>query len=200
MKQITQEKLKILLIDESEQRSQTMQEILSQINCEIIAILKPGFDLLARVIQYQPDVIMIDIELPDRDILENLKSIQSNAPKPMIMFSQDDDGQMIRRAVEVGVSAYVVDGIQEKRLRPILDAAIATFEQYQQLRHELDDTREELQQRKTIEKAKGLLMKHRKLSEADAYKLMRKTAMDQKKKIIDIAESLISSAELFAVK
>lgn len=200
MKQITQEKLKILLIDESEQRSQTMQEILSQINCEIIAILKPGFDLLARVIQYQPDVIMIDIELPDRDILENLKSIQSNAPKPMIMFSQDDDGQMIRRAVEVGVSAYVVDGIQEKRLRPILDAAIATFEQYQQLRNELDDTREELQQRKTIEKAKGLLMKHRKVSEADAYKLMRKTAMDQKKKIIDIAESLISSAELFAVK
>lgn len=200
MKQITQEKLKILLIDESVQRSQTMQEILSQINCEIIAILKPGFDLLARVIQYQPDVIMIDIELPDRDILENLKSIQSNAPKPMIMFSQDDDGQMIRRAVEVGVSAYVVDGIQEKRLRPILDAAIATFEQYQQLRNELDDTREELQQRKTIEKAKGLLMKHRKVSEADAYKLMRKTAMDQKKKIIDIAESLISSAELFAVK
>lgn len=198
MKQITQEKLKILLIDESEQRSLTMQEILTHINCEITAILKPDFDLLARVIQYQPDVIIIDIELPDRDILENLKNIQSNAPKPMVMFSQNDEGQMIRRAVEVGVSAYIVDDIQDKQLRPVLDAAIATFEQYQQLRNELDETRKELQQRRTIEKAKGLLMKHRNLSEAEAYKLMRKTAMDQKKKIIDIAESLISAAELFA--
>lgn len=189
-------RLQVLLIDEEEQRSELLCSMLEDTNCEIIGVIKPELDLLSKVIAFQPDIIIIDIELPDRDILENLRNIQSNAPKPMVMFSQDDNTDNIRRAIEVGVSAYVVDDVSEKKLGPVLDAAIASFHQYQKLRDELDATLVELQQRKIIEKAKGLLMKQRNFSEDEAYQLLRKTAMNQKKKIVEIAQNLLSASEL----
>lgn len=191
------EKLTVMLIDESTDRSQSMAQKLQQANCDVVfSQTSAQQDLLEQIAQLEPDIIIIDIDLPDRDTLENLRCVQAAAPRPMVMFSQDDDGATIRRAVQAGVSAYIVDGVQSQRVRPILDAAIATFDQYSELQSELDQTRLQLVERKTIERAKGILMKQRQIEEAEAYQLMRKTAMNQKKKLIDIASSIIYAAEL----
>ena len=185
-----------MLIDDAHDRSESMAEILQSVDCEVIACVTPDKDLLELVERHQPDVVTIDIDLPDRDMLENLRSVQSNIPRPMVMFSQDDDGYTIRRAVGAGVSAYVVDGVQAARVRPILDAAIATFDRYQLLQKQLDVTRLELDKRNRIERAKSILMKQRGIDETEAYAFMRKTAMDQQRKIIDIAQRVIDAAEL----
>lgn len=191
--------LKVVLIDKSIQRSSDMSRMLAEVNCEVIASLNPQHDMLRRIEALQPDIIIIDIDLPDRDILENLRSVQDASPRPMVMFSQDDDGATIRRAVESGVSAYVVDDLQPQRVRPVIEAAIATFQQHQQLQQQLDHTRSELANRKTIDRAKGLLMKQRGIDEPEAYRILRKTAMDKNIKLIDVAENVIAAAELLAV-
>ena len=143
-----------------------------------------------------PEVLIIDMESPDRDVLESLKSVQSLAPRPIVMFTQDDDGRTITRATRAGVSAYVVDGISRKRVRPILDAAIERFQQFRSVAEELEKTRAELEQRKTLDKAKGILMRHRGMSEDEAYKAMRKLAMSSNKRLADVAESIVSAASL----
>jgi response regulator NasT len=190
------DKLKVMLIDEARERSRSIADILESIDCDVIAIVAPHNDLLEQVENHQPDIVIIDIDLPDRDILENLRNVQSSIPWPMIMFSQDDDGHTIRRAVQAGVSAYVVDGIQAARVRPILDAAIATFDQYQLLQKQLEVTRTELDKRNKVERAKTILMKQRNIDDTQAYQLIRKTAMDQQRKVVDIAERIIDAAEL----
>lgn len=196
MTEHTIDKLKVMVIDEAGERSQSITEILQSIDCEVIASVSPDNDLLELVEQHQPDIVIIDIELPDRDILENLRSLQSNTPRPMVMFSQDDDGHTIRRAVQAGVTAYVVDGVQPARVRPVLDAAIATFDQYQLLHKQLEVTRSELDKRNKVERAKGILMKQRGWDETQAYQFIRKTAMDQKLKIEGVADRVIAAAEL----
>nr|MDJ0861816.1 ANTAR domain-containing protein [Gammaproteobacteria bacterium] len=140
--------------------------------------------------------VIIDVDLPSRDTLESLRSVQATEPRPMVMFSQDDNGETIRRAVQAGVSAYMVDGLQSHRVRPILEAAVASFEQHRALQLELDRTRSELADRKTIERAKGIVMKQQRIDEPAAYRLMRKTAMDQNRRVIDIARSIIAAADL----
>ena len=190
------DKLKVMLIDEAPDRSRSIADLLESIDCEVIAIVSPDNDLLELVENHQPDIVILDIDLPDRDIMENLRSVQSSTPRPMVMFSQDDDGRTIRRAVQAGVSAYVVDGIQAARVRPILDAAIATFDQYQLLQKQLEVTRSELEKRNKVERAKMILMKQRNINDAEAYQLIRKTAMDQQRKVVDIAERIIDAAEL----
>ena len=186
-----------MLIDDARERSRSMADILESIDCEVIAFVTPNNDLLEHVENHQPDIVIIDIDLPDRDILENLRNVQTSLPRPMIMFSQDDDGRTIRRAVQAGVSAYVVDGIQAAKVRPILDAAIATFDQYQLLQKQLEVTRSELDKHNKVQRAKAILMKQRNIDDTQAYKLIRKTAMDQQCTVIAIAERIIDAAELF---
>jgi len=188
--------LKVMLVDEQPERQAVVAEMLKTVGCEVVASLTPEDDLLAQVAQVRPDVVIIDMESPSRDTLESLRSVQSALPRPMVMFSQDDNGETIRRAVDAGVSAYIVDGIKEERVRPILEAAMARFEQYQALEAELNKTRDQLESRKKVDRAKGILMKERKLSEEDAYALLRKTAMAQNKKISEIAEVIISAVDL----
>lgn len=188
--------LKVMLIDDARERSRSIAQILESINCDVIAIVAPENDLLEQVEHYSPDIVIIDIDLPDRDILENLRNVQSSMPRPMVMFSQDDDGRTIRRAVQAGVSAYVVDGIQAARVRPVLDAAIATFDQYQLLQKQLEVTRFELEKQNKVERAKAILMKQRSIDDKEAYQIIRKTAMDQQRKVVDIAERIIDAAEL----
>lgn len=190
------DKLSVMLIDETSERSQSLREILNTVGCEVIACVPVEKDLLQQIDQYKPDIVIIDTELPDRDMMENLRNVQSTSPKPMVMFSQDDDGFTIRRAIQAGVSAYVVDGIHANRVRPILDAAIATFDQYQVLQRQLDVTRYQLDKQKKLERAKNILMKQRGINEDQAYQAIRKTAMDQKRKMEDIAQSIIQAAEL----
>lgn len=185
-----------MLVDESQQRSAAVAGVLQSVDCEVVACLSPEQDLLAQVARYRPDVVIIDIDLPSRDTLESLRSVQAANPRPMVMFSLDDNGETIRRAVQAGVSAYVVDGLQAQRVRPILEAAIARFDQHRHLQAELDQARSELEGRKKIERAKGIVMMQRGIGEPAAYRLMRKAAMDQNRRLVDIADSIITAAEL----
>jgi response regulator NasT len=188
--------LRVMLIDESQERSSALADLLQCVECEVVASLSPEADLLSQVARHRPDVVIIDIDLPSRDTLESLRSVQASDPRPMVMFSQDDNGDTIRRAVQAGVSAYVVDGVQVHRVRPILEVAIARFDEHRRLQAELDRTRSELEGRKKIERAKGIVMMQRGISEPAAYRLMRTAAMDQNRRLVEIADSIIAAAEL----
>jgi response regulator NasT len=188
--------LRVMLIDESQERSAALADLLQSVECDVIASLSPEEDLLSQVARHRPDVVIIDIDLPSRDTLESLRSVQASDPRPMVMFSQDDNGETIRRAVQAGVSAYVVDGVQAHRVRPILEVAIVRFDEHRRLQAELDRTRSELEGRKKIERAKGIVMMQRGISEPAAYRLMRTAAMDQNRRLVEIADSIIAAAEL----
>ena len=188
--------LRVMLMDECQERSGAVAALLRSAGCDMVASLSPEDDLLEQVARHRPDVVIVDVDLPSRDTLESLRSVQSADPRPMVLFSQDDNGETIRRAIQAGVSAYVVDGLQSHRVRPILDAAIASFMRHRELQLELDRTRSELADRKIIERAKGIVMKQRGVDEPAAYRLIRKTAMDQNRRVIDIAKSIISAADL----
>ncbi|MGD2075417.1 MAG: ANTAR domain-containing protein [Gammaproteobacteria bacterium] len=193
-------RLRVMLVDESRERSAAVADLLQSAKCEVIACLAPQEDLLEQVGRHRPDVVIIDIDLPGRDALESLRMVQAANPRPMVMFSQDDNGETIRRAIQAGVSAYVVDGVQAHRVRPILEAAIARFDEHRRLQTELDRTRSELAARKKIERAKGIIMMQRGLNEPAAYRLMRKAAMDQNRRLVEIAESIIAAAELLGAR
>jgi response regulator NasT len=156
----------------------------------------PDEDLLNAVARYAPDVVLIDIDSPSRDTLENLRSVQARQPRPMVMFTQDDAGESIRHAIEAGVTAYIVDGLENRRVRPIVEAAMARFTQYRSLEQELAETRNKLAERKLIERAKGLIMQQQGMSEDEAYQAMRKLAMRRNKRLAEIADSVIATAEL----
>lgn len=188
--------LRIMLVDDKPERREALASLGLCSECAVVATASPSDDLLEQIARHRPDVILIDMDAPSRDTLENLRSVQSTLPRPMVMFSQDGDRETIRRAVAAGVSAYVVDGVQPHRVRPILDAAIARFEQYRELAQELDKTRTQLQERKQIDRAKGLIMRQRGLSEPEAYQLLRKAAMDRNLRMAEVAEQVIAAAEL----
>jgi response regulator NasT len=192
--------LRVMLVDESQARSSALADLLQSVACEVVACLSPEEDLLSQVARYRPDVVIIDVDLPSRDTLESLRSVQATDPRPMVMFSQDDNGETIRRAVQAGVSAYVVDGVQARRVRPIMEAAIARFDEHRRLQLELDRARSELESRKKIERAKGIVMMQRGIGEPAAYRLMRKAAMDQNRRLVEIADSIIAAAELLGAR
>ena len=187
---------RVILVDENGERAPTVAQALSASGFQLVATLGSGADLKARMIELQADVVIIDMDSPDRDILENMRQVGAELPRPIVMFSQDGHPDMIRAAVEAGVSAYVVDGLKPERIKPIVDVAIARFAQFQSLRGELDKARSSLAERKLIERAKGILMKRRDCDEEEAYAFMRKTAMDQKLRLADIANRIIAAAEL----
>ncbi len=189
-------KYRVMLVDEKPDRLEFISEQLSGDDCQVVACVRPEDDLLRAVDVHQPEVIIIDMDSPCRDVLESLRSVQAEAPRPMVLFTQDDKEETIRQAVEAGVSAYVVDGLQQRRVRPILEAALVRFRQYRALEKELVDTKAKLNERKLVDKAKGILMQQRGMSEQDAYQAMRKTAMDRNKRLVEIAESIITAHEM----
>lgn len=189
-------RLKALLIDDSDERRASIEAGLSEVGCDVIGFVSNDEDVLTRVQKTNPDVVIIDLEAPGRDTLDSLQTVQSTAPRPIVMFTQDDDGATIARATRAGVSAYVVDGISTKRVRPILDAAIERFQQFRQLTEELAKTKAELEDRKVIDKAKGILMQQRGMTEDEAYKALRSLAMSSNKRLVDVAEGLVAAAKL----
>lgn len=188
--------LRIMLVCVDALRLQALLADFDCSDCRIVATATAEDDLLSKVEHDQPDVVIVDMDAPNRDSLEALRSVQSYTPRPMVMVTEDEDPDSIRRAVRAGVSAYVVGGLQQKRIRPILDAAIARFEQYRSLEKELDKTRSQLAERKVIERAKGLIMAQRKIGEPEAYRLLRKAAMDRNLRLAEVAENIVSAAEL----
>ena len=189
-------RLGVLLVDETHGRSALLEQALVDAGCHVIGrahSLKEMQDLAQST---RPDLIIVDLESPTRDALESMASLHRDDPRPMVMFADRDDADTIQRAVKAGVSAYVVGGVEAKRVRPILEVAMARFREFQALRNELEETRTRLSERKVIDRAKGLLMQHRSLSEDQAYNAMRRMAMDQNQRLADVARNVIAVLEL----
>lgn len=188
--------LSVMLIDDFQDRADVLERTLTELGYRVVGRVSAEDDLHAAFERYRPDIIVIDLDSPDRDTLEYMRSISDTDPRPIVMFTNDDDESAIKRAVRSGVSAYVTDGISARRVRPALDAAIALFEQYQEVRRELEDTRNTLAERKLVEKAKGILMKRKNIDESAAYRAMQKMAMDRNLRLAEIASSIIAAAEI----
>ncbi|MES2106007.1 MAG: ANTAR domain-containing protein [Pseudomonadota bacterium] len=178
------------------ERSRALRIGLLQAGYNIIASLPGDFYLPERLAQLQPDLIIIDAESDARDVLEHVVMATRDAPRPIALFTEDGDQSSMAAAMEAGVSAYVVAGLQPERVKPVLDVALARFKADQRLRAELSDTKAKLAERKTIERAKGLLMERHHLSENDAYQKLRKLAMEKNLKLVDIAQRILDVADL----
>ncbi|MDQ7988380.1 MAG: ANTAR domain-containing protein [Candidatus Dactylopiibacterium sp.] len=188
--------LKVLVIDEIRERALEICEALTRAGHMVAAVLPDALALHERVQQLQPDVLLIHTDSPSRDTLENLAALDRNLPRPVLMFAGDDDDDVIRRALRAGVSSYVVDGLSPERLAPLLKTATASFEAFQTVRRERDEAQRKLSERVLVERAKGLLMKSRHMSEDEAYHALRKMAMERGRRIHDVAEQLIAAADL----
>ncbi len=187
--------MRIMLVDDDPERRNAIEQPLRMLGHEVVSI-GTSAHLMSAVRQNQPDVILIDVDAPSRDTLESLSQVTRDQPRPIVLFSQTADSETIRRAVHAGVTSYVVDGLSPIRLTPILDVAIARFQEFQSLRLELAETKLKLADRRDIEKAKGLLMKRRNLDESAAYEMLRGMAMDRNLRLGDAARSLLAAAEL----
>ena len=157
---------------------------------------KSNQQLLARIYALDPDIIVIDLENPSRDILEQMFQVSRAVRRPIAMFVDQSDAASIQASVDAGVSAYIVDGLKKERIKPILDLCVSRFNAFARLQDELDRTKSALEERKVIDRAKGILMKLKGLTEEEAYVLMRSTAMREKKKIGEIAQSILTASEL----
>lgn len=188
--------LRVLIIDESRKRAAELCAGLVTSGHQVAAVLQSSLDLIARIEEFKPDVILIETDSPSRDTLENLAVMERDMPRPVIIFAQDGDSGSIRNAVKAGVAAYVVDGVDPSRLNPIIDVAVAHFEEHQALKQELAQANRKLSERKVIDKAKGILMKNKGLDEEQAYAALRKLAMDRGKPMIAVAHDLLEMAKL----
>ena len=190
--------LAILVIDENRARGAVIEAGLREAGHGQVRIVADMLGLVREIESYAPDVIVVDLENPNRDRLEQFFQVSRTVRRPIAMFVDRSDAEAMEAAIAAGVSAYVVDGLRKERVKPILDMAILRFEAFSRLERELDEARSELADRKTVEKAKGLLMRMRGLSEEEAYRLLRTTAMNEKRKLVDIAQSVVTAASLFS--
>ena len=188
--------LKILVIDENPIRRAILETGLKDAGFENVTVLAGTTALLDRIYTVDPDVIIIDLENPSRDVLEQMFQVSRIVRRPIAMFVDQSDRATIAQAMEAGVSAYIVDGLKKERVRAILDMTISRFNVFDRLRSELEETKSALKNRKIIEKAKGILMKTRGLDEEAAYALLRRTAMSKGKTIADVSESLLNTIDL----
>jgi response regulator NasT len=190
--------LKVMIVDDVAERAEVLQQALRGAGYEVVAYLPSTYDLHRQVGTVKPDIVIIDTDSPDRDTLENICVVTRDDPRPIVMFTHDGDSDKIRAATQSGVSAYVVDGMAAERIGPIIDAAVARFEQYYALKREFEEIEEKLADRKVIERAKGILMKSRGFSEEDAYRALRKRAMENNSRLVDVARQLIAVSGLLA--
>ncbi|MCA1441450.1 ANTAR domain-containing response regulator [Ensifer sp. IC4062] len=193
---MTRRDLTILVIDENAIRASIIEEGLRDAGHNRVSIVHDVHGVGRVIERLQPDVIVIDLENPNRDLLESMFQLSRSVKRPIAMFVDRSDSSMIEAAIDAGVSAYVVDGLRQERVKSILDMAISRFNAFSRMERELAEARSELADRKVIDRAKGILMKSRGISEEEAYKLLRTTAMNQNRKIAEIAQSLVLAAGL----
>lgn len=184
--------IRVMLVDDHPDRAAMVEDTLGRCGFKVIASLTTASGLLFQIEQHKPHLIMVEMESPDRDILESLAVVSEHNPTPIVMFSGEQDTDFIQQAVNAGVTAYIVDGVNPRNVKPIIDVAIAQFEAFQSLRQTLQDTRRELEERKIIEKAKVLIMSHHGVSEQNAYACLRKLAMNNNQRIAAVAANVIA--------
>lgn len=188
--------MRIVIIDDSGLRASVLEEGLREAGFEDIHVVAPHGAFVARVERMAPDVVLMDLGNPSRDTLEEMLMVSRALAKPIAMFVDQSDDSMIGAAIDAGVSAYVVDGLRKERVKPIIDLAIRRFNAFARMQAELTEARSELADRKTIDRAKAILMSSRSLSEPEAYALLRSAAMNQGKKMVDVAAALITASDL----
>lgn len=189
----------VLLVDSDPERARIVEEGLGGAAITKLASSNSG-NLLSSIEALQPDVIIVDCDSPDRDTIENLRLVAKQNPKPVVMFVEDGDGSLAKEAVRAGVSAYIVDGLSAPRVKPVIEIAIERFAMVHQLRQDLDKSREDLETRKLLDRAKGFLIDQRDMSEGEAYKAIRDLAMTEAVPMRQIAERIISVAALLTPK
>jgi two-component system, response regulator / RNA-binding antiterminator len=189
-------RLSIIVVEKDRERALLIVDGLRDAGDFDVMVIAEDTGLARRIANRNPDLVLIDAGNPSRDVLEELTLATAPMDRPVAMFVDQSDRAMTKAAIEAGMSAYVVDGLRADRIKPILDAAIARFHMLQKMRIEVAETRRALEERKTIDRAKGILMRARKLSEEDAYALLRKTAMDQGRKLAEVAQALVMTADL----
>jgi response regulator NasT len=188
---------KIAIVDESRVRAAIVEEGLREAGYVRIVHIADTSQLLAKLATHEPDVIVIGLENPSRDVLEQMFQVSRVVRRPVAMFVDQSDATMIEAAIEAGVSAYVVDGLKKERVKPVLETSIVRYRAFAKLRDELEATKSQLEDRRTIDRAKALLMRLKGIPEEEAYGLLRKTAMNESRKIVEVAQSVITAAEMF---
>ena len=188
--------VRIAIIDDSAGRASVIQEGLAEAGLTDTIVITERQGLLARLEAVAPEVVLIDLENPSRDVLEQMFQVSRAVKRPIAMFVDQSDKASIEAAVDAGVSAYIVGGLQKERIKNILDLCISRFNSFARLRDELERARTALEERKVIDRAKGILMTAKNLTEEAAYALLRRTAMNESKKIAEVAQSVVTAAEL----
>lgn len=188
--------LRVMIVDDSEERSLYLRLMLEQVGYLVVAEVFEPRRIYDAVTDRKPDVIIIDTESPSRDTLEHIAVLSETAPRPIVMFSADRASDTIREAVQAGVSAYIVDGLDVARVQPIIEVAMARFESFQAVKSELAQVKTKLSERKLVEKAKGVLMKARSIDEDAAYGALRKMAMERNLTIGEVSRQLLAVSDL----
>lgn len=193
---MTEKSLRVLIVDQNLLRASILEDGLREAGYRDLVVVRDMQNLLRRIVDEEPDVILIDLENPNRDVLEQMFQVSRVVRKPVAMFVDKSDRSAIEAAIDAGVGAYVVDGLRKERVQSIVDMTISRFRAFEKLRVELDETRQQLADRKLIDRAKGILMKQRRVTEEQAYDLLRKAAMDANLRVAQVAQSVITAAEL----
>ncbi|MEY3885162.1 MAG: hypothetical protein RIS87_937 [Pseudomonadota bacterium] len=188
--------LRVMIVDNDLERTKPLKQSLIDTGYNVIAHLKDTVNLDAACCELQPDIVIIDTDSPSRDTLENICVMTMHDPRPIMMFTHDDDKEQMKLATKAGVCAYVVGSIPNERLRPVIDAAVARFDEFKHLRAALNEANTKLSERKVIERAKGLIMKQRKIDEEEAYILLRNMAMQKHVRMGQLSQQIIEAAQL----
>ncbi len=186
---------RILIVDQNAKRATILEEGLREAGHDDVVVVREVQNLLRRIVDIDPDVILIDLENPNRDVLEQMFQVSRSVPRPIAMFVDQSDTDTIEQAIAAGVVTYVVDGLRKERIKSILDTTVSRFNAFKRLRDELDQAKLALEDRKLMDRAKGILMQDKRLSEADAYELLRKTAMNEGLRVGEVAQRVISNAK-----
>lgn len=195
MQNKTKAVLRVILVDDDPSRASTVEIKLRGVGFDVLSVIPTGSGLLYQMAQQEPDVVIIALDSPDRDVLESLTIASAHNPRPVVMFSETGDQGFISDAIRAGVTAYQAEDISPSRVRAAIDIAVAQFSAFSVLRQELDETRRQLNERKLVEKAKGLLMSIHKVEEEEAFSTLRKLAMDKNRSLAETASEVISILE-----
>lgn len=187
--------LRVLIVDANPERRALLTHSLQSSDCQVLERETITLALLDCLAQLNPDAIIIDADAPDRDMLEHVCMISRDQPRPIVMFTDDDDAATMQQAMRAGVTSYVVKGIAPARIKPILQVAMLRFAEHQALRQDLAVAQNQLAERKTIERAKGIVMQKKNIDENAAYHLLRKMAMERNAKLADVAAQVVDLAQ-----
>ncbi|MEX0350639.1 MAG: ANTAR domain-containing response regulator [Paracoccaceae bacterium] len=190
--------LTVVVVEQNQERAFAIVDALKESGDVDVIVIGDVSGLARKIAMHSPDIVLIDIDNPSRDMLEELTVASGPMDRPVAMFVSGAAGGLAKAAVEAGVSAYVVDGLQAERIKPVMDTAIARFQVLRQMRVELAETRRALEERKVIDRAKGLIMKAKGIPEDEAYALMRKAAMNENRRVADVAQALVTASGLLS--